>query len=210
MEDCGNYIIFFMPQGSSEWHEKRKNRLTMSNAASAIGTNRFETPEQLSEYLTGKKERIFSEKSKMLMQMGSERENEVREWYQEKYPNRKIYEIGFAVPKWNDYLGCSPDGMVDDDGIIEIKHTSEFYKSLLIYYNDKKNKKLIDYISPTHYAQIQGNLGILERKWCDYIVKEFEGSTIKIRVPFDNNFWEEIQKPRMIAFVNRYLKTIFK
>lgn len=199
------FKIYDIVQGTPEWLALRNGRLTMSNASSAIGTNRFETPEQLADILTGRKQKEFSEKSKILMKRGSDEEDNARQWYQEKYPKRKVSEIGFAIPDWNQKLGCSPDGLVDEDGILEIKHVVEIYYLTSSYYNNKKGKKLIDHIPATHYAQIQGNLGILERKWCDYIVRQFDGPILKIRIPFDDVFWEEKMKPGLNNFVEKYL-----
>jgi len=57
-------------------------------------------------------------------------------------------------------LGCSPDGRVEDDGIIEIK-------SVIIpvhYYNIKRND-----IDPTYKWQIYFNLKLTQREWIDYI-----------------------------------------
>ena len=199
------FTIYNFPQGSPEWHQIRKGKLTMSNAAAAIGLSRFETAETLAEYLTGKKEKIFSERSLKLMKMGSEREAEMRDWYCQEFPERKVTEIGFAVPDWCPQIGCSPDGLVDDDGIIEIKHVVNFYNPTIVYFNFPEKKKLIEHIPESHYVQIQGNLGILKRKWCDYIVKEFDGGHLMIRIPFDRSFWNDIQKPRMLEFVAKYL-----
>lgn len=198
--------IYHCAQSSPEWFQLRKGLLTMSNAAAAIGINRFETPEKLANYITGKEERVFSERSLRLMKMGSEREEEVREWYRQVNPEYKVSEIGFAIPDWCSYIGCSPDGLVNEDGIIEIKHTVSIYDRLMSYYNYPKDKKMKDFIPESHYAQIQGNLGILGRKWCDYIVKEFDGPEIMLRVPFDKEFWFDFQKPRMLDFVDRYLR----
>ncbi len=199
------FTVYNFAQGSPEWHQIRKGKLTMSNAAAAIGMSRFESPETLADYLTGRKEKVFSEKSLQLMKMGSEREVEMRDWYCQEFPERKVSEIGFAVPDWCPQIGCSPDGLVDDDGIIEIKHVVNFNKSTLTYFNSPGKKKMIDYIPESHYVQIQGNLGILKRKWCDYIVKEFDGGHLMIRIPFNRTFWVEVQKPRMLEFVAKYL-----
>ena len=65
--------------------------------------------------------------------------------------------IGFV--KMGD-LGCSPDGLVGLEGIIEIKCSEgpSHYRIVI-------KKKM-----PTsHIPQVQGNLWITDRKWCDFI-----------------------------------------
>lgn len=200
-----DYVIYRCLQGSPEWKELRRKILTMSNAAAAIGMSPYDTPEELAEYITERKEKVFNERSLKLMKMGSERESEMRDWYCEKYPKYKVEEIGFCVPNWCKKLGCSPDGLVNDDGIIEIKHTLRIPNSVMEYFNDPDGKKLIDYIPKIHYVQIQGVMGIMRRDWCDYIVKEFDGCHVMIRIPFNKKFWREVQKPKMLEFVDKYL-----
>jgi hypothetical protein len=56
--------------------------------------------------------------------------------------------------------GYSPDGLVGDDGLVEVK--------------SRKPPLQIDIIAsggipPEHKAQIQGGLWIAERQWCDYV-----------------------------------------
>jgi len=73
----------------------------------------------------------------------------------------EVTELGFVTDD-EVTCGCSPDSLVGDDGLLELKRLKG---SLLIeanlYY--LKHNKL-----PTKYVQqVQGQMMILERKWCD-------------------------------------------
>ena len=52
------------------------------------------------------------------------------------------------------WLGASPDGLIGEDGLLEIKcPTKRLYSGV-----------------PWHYmAQVQGQLHILDRRWCDFV-----------------------------------------
>lgn len=58
--------------------------------------------------------------------------------------------------------GCSPDGLVGDDGLIEIKCLKAERHVAAVQYHAKHGKCPTDYVQQT-----QGQLWICERKWCD-------------------------------------------
>ena len=65
-----------------------------------------------------------------------------------------------AIIKASDHKHASPDGLVGDDGMIEIKNTNgpNFIEHI---FKDK--------MPPEHNKQIQWGLHIAEREWCDFI-----------------------------------------
>ena len=93
------------------------------------------------------------------------------EWGTEQEPNAKlafttmtgraITDVGFVLPDRTDAYGCSPDGLVGEDGLIEI--TSPKPETLIKYHTDG--------VLPNAYKpQIQGQLLITGRAWCDFFV----------------------------------------
>ena len=41
-------------------------------------------------------------------------------------------------------------------------------------------------VYPNYYSQVQGNMALLHRKYCDYVVYSFEDEQMyEIRIPFD-------------------------
>jgi hypothetical protein len=76
-----------------------------------------------------------------------------------------VEEVGFVT---NDSLGfvigCSPDGMVGDDGIIEIKSRKQKYQIETII-----SRRMPDTSAINCMLQIQTALFVTGRKWCDFV-----------------------------------------
>lgn len=158
-------------QGSPEWFEQRLGRITASNFGALMTlprskkdreaglisqTTRSYLVKKVSEVLTG----TSKEFSTASLQWGSAMEDEARKMY-ELERMVKVEQIGFAMLDSNPIIGGSPDGLVNDDGIIEVKcPDSDTFTGYL----------LGDSIIRPYMAQIQGNLWILNRFWCDFIV----------------------------------------
>nr|WP_246495209.1 lambda exonuclease family protein [Ameyamaea chiangmaiensis] len=72
-----------------------------------------------------------------------------------------VDEVGFVTEdKWGFTLGYSPDGLVGDDGLIEVKSRAHALQA----------QTIIDQVVPAEYmAQIQTGLLVTQRKWCDFI-----------------------------------------
>ena len=87
----------------------------------------------------------------------------------------EITPVGFAT---NDAgtIGCSPDGMVGDDGMAEVKclKAENHVKAIIRYRKDGTP-------SPKYIQQTQGQLMICERAWCDLIFYHPELPLLVIR-----------------------------
>lgn len=93
------------------------------------------------------------------MLRGMEGEAIARQHYAAHYA--PVQEVGFVT---NDELGFkigfSPDGLVGDDGIIEIKGRRQKFQI----------QTLVSGVMPDDYLiQVQAGLFVTKRKWCDYI-----------------------------------------
>ena len=57
------------------------------------------------------------------------------------------------------------------------------------------------YLKKSHiyYAQVQGQMGIGERLWCDFVIYTCKGITIE-RINFDPHFWNDELLPKLISF----------
>ena len=81
--------------------------------------------------------------------------------------------------------GCSPDGLVGVDGMIEIKSTEP---DLLIELLDSGR-------APTqHMAQIQGNLWITGRDWCDLVIGWPKLPLFTVRVKRDEPYMANLRR----------------
>ncbi len=152
-------------QRSAEWFAQRCGMVT----ASAVGklltptlkvadndASRALTATLVAERITG-----WAEETRMTPDMwrGVEHEPFARDTYSGHY--EQAVEIGFMVRREDDWtLGYSPDGLVRDDGLIEIKCPRA--KSHL-------NTILTDQVPPSYMAQLQAGLLVSGREWIDYV-----------------------------------------
>ena len=149
-------------QGTEEWFAARLGVVTASNFHKVLNkkTGRGAYMRKLcAERLTGCREESYKND---IMEYGNETEPLARQYY-EMANGCKVDEVGFVVRdnmrREND-VGGSPDGLVGEDGMIEIKCplSSTHIETIL---SDKM---------PTlHIPQVQGLLWVTEREWCDFI-----------------------------------------
>jgi len=168
-------------QGSEEWFALRSGKLTGS-MASRVGNNRTESHilEAVASKLSSGERRDFTS---IDMERGNELEPQARALY-ELQTDCEVEEVGFV--EMNEYIGCSPDGLVGKDGGIEIKcPKDEVYVKLLI---DEK-------VDSKYMWQIQMCMLVCERKWWDYVAfnPNFKQSLFITRVLPDETMQEKLK-----------------
>lgn len=156
-------IIYDVDQGTDEWLMLRLGKLTASKFSDLISKGRGKAPSKTREsymyqlaadILTGEPETFFQNAA---MKWGTECEPAARAAYELKH-DIDVVECAFIErDKWT---GVSPDGLVGDDGLIEIKcpNTTTHLK----YY-------MAGEMPSDHLAQVQGQLWVSEREWCDFV-----------------------------------------
>lgn len=170
-------------QRSPEWFAVRKLKLTASKAdAIAAAGKGLETLclELVAEnYSLAEPENYTNE----AMQRGVELEAEARSMYEALKDFPKIEEVGFV--EYSDFVGCSPDGLVDDDGLIEIKCPQDKTYTNYLITGDIDSKYL---------WQMQMQMLCTGRKWCDYVVynPNFKRSCVIVRVEDDKEKQEKL------------------
>ena len=95
----------------------------------------------------------------LAMRIGSEQEDAVRCAY-EVETGLMVTQCGFFATQDHQF-GVSPDGLVGDDGLIEIK-TMVSSETLF--------RCVVDGISADYIDQINGELWLLNRQWCDLVL----------------------------------------
>lgn len=150
-------IIHNITQGTPEWFALRCGKASASRFKDCLSkgsTRETYLYKLLAEIRTGIPQDSYSNAA---MEWGVENEPFARNNYELETGN-VVKEVGFV--EVNPYLGCSPDGMVGDDGLIEIKcpNSSTHAKYMV------KGKMPAEYV-----AQVQGQLWVTERQWCDFV-----------------------------------------
>jgi putative phage-type endonuclease len=153
----------------------REGRLTASVFASAIGVG-YDSRQKLWRQLTGREERF---QGNAATEWGSANEHHAITAY-ECFTGEIVESAGgkqgFVISPTHDWLGCTPDGYVGNDIVVEAKcpASMELYGKV-----------------PDHYMpQVQGQLFITRRELAHFVCWTPEGLEIH-EVPFDDDYWQE-------------------
>lgn len=153
-------------QGTDEWLEARRGIVTASVVGKLITTKTLKPANNdtargairtlVAEMITGHIEPVYVSDD---MEYGTFIEPIVRDLYTNQYA--PVDEVGFMTREINGHtLGYSPDGLVGDDGLIEIKSRKQHIQ--LAAFLDGE-------VPAGNMAQIQAGLLVSKRAWCDYI-----------------------------------------
>lgn len=153
-----------LEQGSPEWFAERRGKVTASRVADVMartksgwGAGRGNYMAQLiAERLTGETADSFTSGA---MQWGIDTEPQARAAY-EFYTDNTVTEVGFVNHFDITMSGASPDGLIGDDGLVEIKcpNTSTHINTLLGASIDRKYR-----------LQMQWQMACCKREWCDFV-----------------------------------------
>jgi len=170
-------------QGSDEWLEDRKGKLTASNAQAISANGKgLETYVYtlLSEKYSSNTEKYTNED----MERGNELEAMARKLY-ELEKDVEINEVGFI--EMDEFSGASPDGLIGEDGLVEIKSP-----------NDKNHFFIVstEKIETKYIWQMQMQMLVTDRKWCDFVSfnPNFERELVIIRVERDEKKIDKIKE----------------
>lgn len=153
-------------QGSPEWHALRCGLLTASEVKHIITPAKLQFAandkcrshvyELLGQRITGYVEPSYISDD---MLRGRMDEVDARELYHTEIA--EVLEVGFVTnDEWGFTLGYSPDGLVGDEGLIEIKGRCQKYQIETIITNE---------VPQEYMLQIQTGLLVTGRKWCDFL-----------------------------------------
>lgn len=150
-------------QGSDEWKALRLGKVTASRVADVIaktktgwGASRTNYAAQLiAERLTGN---IAESYTNAAMQWGTDTESEARSAYEFR-TNEDVVEVAFSPHPKLEMSGASPDGLVGDNGLVELKcpNTATHIETLL-------SKT----VSGRYVTQMQWQMACTGRQWCDF------------------------------------------
>jgi putative phage-type endonuclease len=153
-----------MYQRTEEWFNDRLGKVTASRVADVVARTKSgysssrETylKQLVCERLTGKQGDSFQNAA---MVWGINTEPEARSAYEAKTGNL-VKEVGFIPHPTIDMAGASPDGMIDDDGLVEIKCPTTTTHVDTMLCNEVPSK---------YNIQMQWQMAVTGRKWCDFV-----------------------------------------
>ncbi len=152
------------PQRTDDWLKARLGKVTASRIADLMAKTKtgYSTSRQnylsqlVAERLTGKPADSYSNAA---MQWGTETEPLARAAYENSL-GIFVMETGFHLHPEIDEAGASPDGLIENDELIEIKcpNTGTHIETLLR--RDIPNKYVL---------QMQWQIACTGRTWCDFV-----------------------------------------
>ena len=176
--------IYNFEQRTPEWIEIKRGKMSASNAETIIANGKgLETYiyNLMAEYYSSAEKENYINAD---MQRGIDLEPEAKIEFQ-FYTGLDIKEVGCV--ELNDYILASPDGLIGDDGLIEIKCPNDsIYFKLLLSNN----------IKPEYIAQMQMQMYVTDRQYCYFVSynPNFEKSLYIKKINRDEEMIEKLKK----------------
>ena len=190
-------IIHDIEQNTPEWLLLHMGKPTASEFSRLV-TSKGDPSKQMPDYAVQLAADLWSGEPQLdqwegnqWTERGNELEEEARSYYEMK-KDVDVIKVGFVT---NDIAGCSPDGLVGDEGMTEFKCPSPGIHVKYLLAN-----KL-----PTAYiTQVQGSLWVTERDWCDFVAYHPVLDSLIIRVHRDDAYIKQLAES-LGGFVEKML-----
>jgi len=182
-------IIKDIEQGSEEWLALRYGWTTASRFKDVLAKGQGKTRKaymyQLAaEAISDMRQETFTSE---FMEWGTQTEPMAREMY-ELMTDNEVEQVSFIRLDGDRKIGCSPDGLIGDKGMVEFKCP-------------KTTTQIETYLSgkmPTsHKAQVQGQLWVSGRQWTDFVSFDprinAKASYFCVRVDRDEEYIKELE-----------------
>lgn len=180
--------VFNVDQGTDEWHEVRRGIVTASVmhalvSSSTLHVSKGETAKSIHRLLAAERITNFTEPTATSrdMERGNLDEPYARDLYSETHASART--AGFMVRTFDGFkIGYSPDGLVGDDGLIEIKSRAQ-----------KKHLEVVlheDDVPAENMAQMQTGIMVMGRAWCDY-VDYTGGMALYVKRVYPDPAWQQ-------------------
>jgi len=170
-------------QGSEQWHEARRGRITGSMFAAVLGLSPYVSRQKAWRIITGREP---PQPINPAMQWGIDNEENARNSYEIDSGNI-VRPCGFHLHPAYSFIGCTPDGFVRADGVVEFKCPQRLYEEIPDYY----------------LPQILGEIHITGREWCDFTAWTPERHWTQ-RVERDEKAWKEIEE-KLVEFWQEFV-----
>ena len=179
-------------QGTAEWHQLRLGKVTASRVADILAKTKTGPSASRQNYLielaiqrtTGTIQESYSNSA---MEWGTQTEPQARVAY-EVNTNNFVDQVAFIDHPSIAWFGCSPDGLVSDRGLLEIKcpNSATHWE----YFKAKKPPQ-------KYFIQMQAQIAVTNRDWCDFVSFDprmpDRSQLLIVRVDRDNAFIDEME-----------------
>ncbi len=180
-------ITLNVAQGSDEWMQARVGIPSASKFGEIVTTKGSPSKQQQKYMYTLAGERVIGKKEETYqnaaMTRGIEMEAEARALY-EMLNDVKVEQVGLCYPDEKKLYACSPDGLVDADGMLEIKCP---LLSTIVGYHVKGG------LVEAYWQQLQGQLLVTDRRWVDIMAYYPAFKPLIIRVGRHETFLDALE-----------------
>lgn len=161
-----------LQQRTPQWFQARKNRVTGSAVGAILGVNPYTTRDDVMRRMVRDYHKMPSEfTGNVATEYGSHHEAGALVEYEMETGNQ-VKEAGFVT--FEDWLGASPDGTINDDGLVEVKCP----------YGLRNGGEFKTAAEQPHYvAQMQIQMFVTGSEWCDFFQWSPHGTKLE-RVGF--------------------------
>lgn len=181
-------------QGSDEWLDLRRGILCASEVKHILTPTlkiadnektRSHVWEIAAQRISGYTEPTYIGDA---MLRGRDDEVTARDLYSEKYAT--VTEVGFVTSNALGFtIGYSPDGLVGDDGLIEVKSRVQKYQV----------QTIVENVPPDEFMlQLQTGLFVTGRKWIDFISYSGGLEMVTMRVLPDERYQTAIREAALL------------
>ena len=149
-------------QQTEQWYKDRAGKITASRFSDVLAVSKHDgaplkaredyMAELVCERLTGQP---IALPETFAMKWGNDNEPFARNAF-EIATGHMVQEVGFVIHSDYSYTGCSPDGLINNDGGLELKCPVNSVRHLRCFLSG---------VPEEHVAQIQGSMLITGRAW---------------------------------------------
>lgn len=183
-----------MEQRTQEWFEARKGRITASSVGAILGHAPYATRDDVMRRMVREYHGAPEEfEGNIATEYGTRNEAGALTEYVMETGN-DVEQIGFVTREH--WAGCSPDGLIGENGGLEIKCPFGLRKDEAPAFKTLKEQ-------PHYYDQIQFSLWVTGRKWWDFYQWSPNGTMLE-RVEVDE-LWQGFSLPHLRQFHAEYV-----
>jgi exodeoxyribonuclease (lambda-induced) len=184
-----------LKQGTQEWRDARVGRITGSRVGAVMNLSPFMTRKQVLREMVQEANGFFSDFDSPAMRWGRDHEEEAVKLYTFLYADDlEVKETGFHI---KGYLGASPDRLVGDTGLVEIKCPYSLRDDVSPAF-----KSIMDGDMRHYFHQIQLQLYVTDRRWCHFF--QWTPNGYKCEKVMRSENWFPLNRDWFKAFMDEF------
>jgi putative phage-type endonuclease len=183
-----------MEQRTPEWFQARRGRITASSVGAILGNSPNATRADVMRRMVREWRNAEPEfTGNIATEYGQNNEAGALVEYQMDTGNA-VDAVGFVTRE--DWAGASPDGLIGDDGLLEIKCPFSMRK-------DEKPAFKVIAEQPHYYDQVQFQIWVTGRDWCHFYQWSPKGSAME--TVLQDGEWQAVNLPKLRQFYAEYM-----